>query len=83
MVRASMKWLHILVLLISFRKKITKLNFTPKIEREKFDKIQPLEKKKKKKKRRTLFCADTFPRVTDKISSKSVRKERSRCILID
>ena len=50
MVRASMKWLYILVLLISFWKKniyISRLNFTPKIEREKFGKIRPFEKSKK------------------------------------
>ena len=50
MVRASMKQLYILVLLISFWKKniyISRLNFTPKIEREKFGKIRPFEKSKK------------------------------------
>ena len=50
MIRASMIRLYILVLLISFRKKklyISRLNFTPKIEIEKFGKIRPFEKSKK------------------------------------
>ena len=49
MVRASMTRLYILVLLISFWKKniyISRLNFTPKIEIEKFGKIRPFEKSK-------------------------------------
>ena len=50
MVRASMSKLYILVLLISFWKKkyiyISRLNFTPKIEIEKFGKIRPFEKSK-------------------------------------
>ena len=49
MVRASMPKLYILVLLISFWKKniyISRLNFTPKIEIEKFGKIRPFEKSK-------------------------------------
>ena len=50
MVRASMYKLYILVLLISFWKKniyISRSNFTPKIEIEKFGKIRPFEKSKK------------------------------------
>ena len=51
MVRVSMTRLYILVLLISFWEKniyiyISRLNFTPKIEIEKFGKIRPFQKSK-------------------------------------
>ena len=66
MVRASMDRVYILVLLISFGKKniyISRLNFTPKIEIEKFGKIRPFEKSKNG----TLLLVHTpFPQLQKK-----------------
>ena len=66
MVRASMYRVYILVLLISFLKKniyISRLNFTPKIEIEKFGKIRPFEKSKNG----TLLLVHTpFPQLQKK-----------------
>ena len=66
MVRASMGRVYILVLLISFWKKniyISRLNFTPKIEIEKFGKIRPFEKSKNG----TLLLVQTpFPQLQTK-----------------
>ena len=66
MVRTSVKRLYILIILISFREKKNKsrLNFTPKIGREKFDKIQPFDKEKKKGGR--CFVQTPFPQLQTK-----------------
>ena len=66
MPRASTQRLYILVLLISFQKinfSKLRLNFTPKIERKKFDRIQPFEISKKGGR---CFVQTPFPQLQTK-----------------